>query len=410
MIILTGRLARWGAVFIVLLACVLGTTEGQPPTGQIMQKRLEPLLHWVTKNWVNDAGQSAPYLTTKEASDLDNEVRLGAKILKFRDGTYARAIHKQYPEVCGPATLTIILKQIGISDPPRTAGPGTFAAPRRPVSMPRDVDREGTETVDVGYGGSMEHLMWLGYHSRRLNIDGNSWNAGRTNFMSREGVLEVAPTSRQKAAFDGNRLDYYPGAYVPAWMWHGPAVGYMSGDDYYTGLTGVMNYIFSGGRNGPWRDAMPLTLRGDSDAEVVAYRRVIKGFIDHGLSIACGVEDGGHFNALIGYRGSVEPASAQFFVYTADPLDGWGRSPDNQPLTWRRILVSRDNLRSGKKLLVSIICWNHHAEGGADVQFRRGGWAELVDRQNGNSWLTGSDRQPPARDPLNDPLARPLER
>jgi hypothetical protein len=313
--------------------------------------------------------------------------------------------------VCGPATLAIVLKQLGVSDPPRPpADPTRAMAPRRPVLVQQDVDREGTATVDVGYAGSMEHLMWLGYHRRRMNIDGNSWNAGRTDFMSDRGVLETAPTSRTKAAFDGARLDYFAGTSIPSWMWHGPAVGYMSGDDYYTGLTGVMNYIFSGGREGPWRDAMPLSLNARTDDDLVAFRRIIKGFIDNGISIVCGVEDGGHFNALIGYRGSVSPASAEFYVYTADPLDGWGRSPDNQPLTWRRILVSRDNLRANKKLLVSLICWNHHASGGAGVKFRRGAWAELVDRQNGNSWLTGRDRQPPVRDPLGDPLARPLER
>ncbi len=32
----------------------------------------------------------------------------------------------------------------------------------------------------------------------------------------------------------------------------------MSWDDYYTGLTGIINYIFSGGRNSPWRDPMLL--------------------------------------------------------------------------------------------------------------------------------------------------------
>jgi hypothetical protein len=70
----------------------------------------------------------------------------------------------------------------------------------------------------------------------------------------------------------------------------------------------------------------------------------------------------------------------------------------------------RDNLGAAKKLLVSIICWNHHAEGGADVQFRRSHWANIVDRQAGHAWLTGRSRQPNERDPLHSPMARPAER
>ncbi len=80
------------------------------------------------------------------------------------------------------------------------------------------MDRKGTATINVGYSGYMEHLMCMGYHRRPLNIDGNSRDAGRTQFMSREGVLVTTPPSRQKAAFDGTRLDYYAGAAIPSRM------------------------------------------------------------------------------------------------------------------------------------------------------------------------------------------------
>jgi hypothetical protein len=135
---------------------------------------------------------------------------------------------------------------------------------------------------------------------------------------------------------------------------------------------------------------MPLMLDARTDADVVAFRRIIKGFIDNGISLVCAVEENHHFNALIGYRGSVSPATEPFYVYTADPLDGWGRSnPANQPLTWRRVDLVRENMNAGKKLFTALLCWNHHAAGGANAQFRRGNWASLVDGQNGNSWLTG---------------------
>jgi hypothetical protein len=171
-----------------------------------------------------------------------------------------------------------------------------------------------------------------------------------------------------------------------------------------------MNYLLSGGRSDPWRDAMPLPFNGNNDAEVIAYRRIVKAFIDHNISLVCGVEDGHHFNALIGYKGAVSPASAPFYIYTADPLDGWGRSEFRQPLRWRRINLVAGNLRSGNKLLTGTIAWNQHAEGGADVKFRPSKWGYQVDGENGNNWLCGRSRRPAPSDPLSDPLAAPLLR
>jgi hypothetical protein len=381
---------------------ISAATEIQTPQLQLKRKNIPALTHWLTRTWVNKNGVAAQYETSSEASDLDYDVRLGAKILKFRDGTYARAIHKQYPKVCGPASLAIVLKQLGISDPKR-----------RNTFMPRDVDGTGARNVDVGYPGSMEHIMWLGYHRHRLEAGESRWNNGNADsFMSADGVLVTKPQPilrplaiRTKADFDKTRLNYYAGDHVPMWMWNGPAVGCAHGRDTSTGLTGIMNYFFSGGRNRPWRDAIPLMLDAGTDADVVAFRRIIKGFIDNGISLVCAVEDNNHFNAIIGYRGSVSPASEPFYVYTADPLDGWGRSdPANQPLTWRRVVLVRENLSTGNMLFTALVCWNHHAAGGANTQFRKGTWAGLVDGQNGNSWLTGNDRQPRKQDPLSDPL------
>jgi hypothetical protein len=129
----TGRVAGWSAGIILLMAFVLATAGGQLLPGQLTKKSVPALTHWFQKRWVNKNGVAAKYETTSEASDLDREVRLGAKILKCRDGTYPRTIHKQYPQVCGPASLAIVLKQLGITDPPRSPNPnpGTIAAPRR---------------------------------------------------------------------------------------------------------------------------------------------------------------------------------------------------------------------------------------------------------------------------------------
>lgn len=364
-------------------------------------------------HWAAKYDNGARWDTTSHSSDLDREVILGAKILKYRSGRYVHTLHKQYPKACGPAALAMVLKQLGITDPPRRKpGNPRLALARRRWVVRRDVDIQGSETVDVGYAGSMEHLMWLGYHRKRLGLDQGIWNNGDARFMDTNGVLNTGDSGHARSQLAvGRDMAYLRFTQIPSWMWRGPAVGCGGEDDYYTGLTGIMNYIFSGGRNGPWRDARPLKLHGRNDAEVVAYRRIIKGFIDHNISLVIGVDNRGHFNTIIGYRGAVSPARAPFHIYTADPLNGWGRSDaSRQPLTWRRISAVAGNMRAGKGLICTIICWNHHAAGGADVAFRRSGWATTVDRQNGTAWLTGRDRQPHSRDPLSDRLARRAER
>ncbi|MCA9027422.1 MAG: hypothetical protein KDA86_19590 [Planctomycetaceae bacterium] len=373
--------------------------------------RVLPVSEWTTKNH-----NGAPWDTTSNPRDLDNDVRLGAHILKFDDGQYVQTVHKQYPSSCGPASLAMTLKQLGIAHaesrlPFRPGEPRRKPSGHRAYPVKRDVDNEGDETVNVGYRGSMEHLMWLGYRRHRMGLDMTSWNAGNNQFMTTAGVLNTADSSQPVSFLEsGNDMDYLSTAMIPAWLWNGPAVGCGGSSSYYTGLPGIMNYIFSGDRNGPWRDARPLYLNGNNDAEVVAARRVIKGFIDHNISVVCGVDSGGHFNTVIGYRGDVSPASADFWVYTADPLNGWGRSEERQPGTWRRMLVNQQSLNGDSGLFMAMIVWNQHAAGNASVNFRPDNWAQEVDRLNGNNWLTGSTWRPHDRDPLNDSEAQTADR
>jgi hypothetical protein len=218
----TGRTVGWSVGIILLIASALITAEGQTPRAQLTKKKIPVLTRWLTRTWVNGSGAAAQYHTSSEASDLDYDVRLGAKILKYRDGTYARAIHKQYPQVCGPASLAIVLKQLGISDPTR-----------RNTFMPQDVDWAGARNVDVGYPGSMEHIMWLGYHRHRLETGNSGWNNGNAgSFMSVGGVLVtksqpiLRPLAvRTKGEFAKTRLNYYAGEHVPMWMWNGRPSG-----------------------------------------------------------------------------------------------------------------------------------------------------------------------------------------
>jgi hypothetical protein len=361
-------------------------------------------------SWTAKQHNASTYDTTSSAADLNFEVMRGARILKLDDGSYVQTLHKQYPSSCGPASLAMVLRQLGISREPAAVRMHEL---RRIGDMPgflhRDVDIEGEERVQIGYDGSMEHLMWLGYHRKRLLREHTRWNDGDSTFMTVGGVLNTAASDLEKGflALDGD-MDYLSFTHIPGWLWRGRAVGCGGSTNYHGGLTGIMNYIYSGRRDGPWRDARPLFLYGNTDSEVVATRRIIKGFIDHGIAVVAGVDSGGHFNTVIGYRGVVEPVESPFWVYTADPLNGWGRSEERQPGTWRRILVTAENLYANEGILMALIIWNHHAEGGAAADFRPGEWAQAVDRANGNNWLTGN--LPPAVDPLSDPLSRRAER
>jgi hypothetical protein len=344
-------------------------------------------------DWVTRHHNEAPWDTTGAPADLDAEVALGARILQYADGTYVHAVHRQYPQACGPAALGMVLRQLG------------FDEPRRPLELPRNVDAlPGAEraTVDVGYFGSMEHLMWLGYHRARLQSGGAEWNADDPLFLAPSGELNTAPGNGKAATLGPNgELDYLglgkPGR-IPEWLWRGPAVGTGGDSDSSSGLPGIMNYLVAGAWGKGCRDARPLTAFSRTDDEVRAFRRIVKGFVDHGISLLLGVESGGHFNVVIGYRGDTEDMDQPFFLYTADPLDGWGRPDGRLPGRWRRLKAVKENLFNGSKLLYQYVCWNQHLNGGCD----EGGWAREGDRLNRNDWLCG--RPVPAEDPLRDPL------
>ncbi|MGD8239072.1 MAG: hypothetical protein PVH68_11000 [Armatimonadota bacterium] len=354
-----------------------------------------PLLAMAPANaeWLTKYHEEAPWDTTSDPADLDAEVAAGARILQYADGTYVRAIHRQYPQACGPATLAMVLKQLG------------FARPDEPLRLPANVDHlpgSPGPTVDVGYVGSMEHIMWLGYHRARLIPERGRWNGDDPEFMSPAGDLnsDIGKASVSTLAPDGEMdyLAFADGGRVPNWLWRGKAVGTRGDGNGWEGLPGIMNYIVAGMWRRGCRDARPLTAFSRSDDEVRAFRRIVKGFIDHQTAIVLGMESGGHFNALIGYRGDTEDVEHPFFIYTADPLDGWGRPEARLPGRWRRMNAIGQHMFNGRKLIYQYVCWHQHLEGGCEP----GGWAHEVDRKNGNNWLCG--RPVPADDPIGDPL------
>jgi hypothetical protein len=329
---------------------------------------------WITKAHVDkDTGKTGLWDTTDIIADMDNEVLLGAKILKFANGEYVHAPKHQYGSTCGPASFEMVLMQMG------------YDRPGQPMSLPQDVDMvPGTfmPEVDVGHFGSQEHLMWLGYHRRRLGAGDANWNGDELRFMSTDGMLLTNIVSGQ-----------------PAWCKYGRGIGTKGESNGYWGLPGIMNYIIAKAWKRGCDDARPKFYYAQ-DRSAIVFRRTVKGFIDNGISLIVCVESRGHFNALIGYLGDTEDLSKPFYIYTADPLDGWGRPYDRQPLRWRRINAIKSNFLYESGLITALVIWNQHLNGGC----LPGGWAYEIDQANMDNTLCG--RPNPVQDPLNDPMAK----
>ncbi len=301
----------------------------------------------------------------------------------WRNGGEALATtHKQYGSTCGPTSLNMVMEHLGLADHSRR------------LYFSRDCDQlanpvssagwaAGT-AVDVGYHLSMEHIMYEGYHRAR-ELD-SSWNPGNTNFMDASGRLNTT---------DGGQGDFFEIQYnignvswnsgtqtttgrVQRWTEHGAAVG-CSDANTSRGLPYVANKFALG-----TPDAWPVSTSiggGATFASLDHLKEVIKGFIDHDIPLVVAVESGRHFNTLIGYweRGG------SFYVYTADPLDGWGRPFYCKPMRWRKILLGPNALPGGAEVIVGLIFYGH-----ADAGCYGGHpWARDIDRGFGRDTLCG---------------------
>ncbi len=346
-----------------------GTAFGDDAT---LTTEVEGLNYWEHKYYSTDA---VPWDTTSSIRDMDAEAALGAVLIKYPGGIYVSAEYHQYGSTCGPSSLTMVLKALG------------YTKPSVMVSVPVDVDElpgSGGETCSANFFGSMEHIMWLGYHNHRRWDE--SWNWDDTRFMSTDGILNTNWLSTKSCW---------------AWWWYGGAVGWGAENNNFQGLIGVMNYCFANRYGLGCRDALPYATHSYDDAWVTAFKRMVKGFVDHGIPNVLAIESGGHFNVLMGYRGDPENSLEPFYIYTADPLDGWGRGAATQPGTWRRIQVTQQSMKNGSGLIVSYACWNQHLNGGCDTN----GWATEVDRLNGTELLTG--RPVPQTDIRGDAISQP---
>jgi hypothetical protein len=298
------------------------------------------------------------------------------------------ATHKQYGNSCGPTSLNMIFEHSGAAN----------RALRRWYQ--RDLDIAGTAplmakwwpdvAVDVGYHLSMEHIMWEWFHEKR-RIDPN-WSEG-SNFIDSQGRLNTQdalsgwlPNDHQGWFYDicyeiGNvRWNASTGRAtgpVQKWLKHSPAVGWK----YYNaneGLPFVANK-FSDGRN----DAYPVQITigsGGRFKSMAHLQAVIEGFINNDIPLVVAVENGGHFNVLIGYW----RAGSTYYVYTAEPLDGWGRPFYGKPMRWRRMILSNNLLPSGTGTLAGMMLHGHAVRRGVAAD-----WAQKIDRDYGSNLLCG---------------------
>jgi hypothetical protein len=137
---------------------------------------------------------------------------------------------------------------------------------------------------------------------------------------------------------------------------------------------------------------------GGNFASLNRLKEVIRGFIDHNIPLTIGVENGGHFNTLMGYW-DVGP---YFYVYTADPLDGWGRLFSKKPMRWRRMLLTPETLPGGAKCIVSMMLYGYAGSA----------WAHNIDARFDPDILTGYLSSMPDFYPFfieRRPGRRPLE-
>jgi len=305
-------------------------------------------------------------------------------------------IHKQYGDTCGPASLAMVMSYTGLADTrTRMFFDRDLNQPANPVNAP--VWNAAT-MVDVGYKLSMEHIMYEGYH-RYFSIPEDGWPPNDPDFISGgsletddhpqgatpcDGTVHFESGAYYEIAYDIGEVDYNSTTrtttgLVQKWTYHGPAVGTYCDGCTDRGLPFVAN------KYTPWvEDAYPIDTsigKRGRFASLAHLITVIKAFIDHNLPLVVALERGGHFNTIVGY----ESTASGFSIYTADPLDGYGRPWENKPMRWRKIPLNENAVKGKAGVVVALILFGH-AQGGCGSGTV---WAEEIDNRYHRDILCG---------------------
>lgn len=268
-------------------------------------------------------------------------------------------VHKQYGQSCGPSSLNMVVEQLGFADQSRAA-----------LSAPRDIDGSPVwPVVALGYHGSAEHILYEGFRNERASDA--TWNNDTLQCMTQQGVLNTS--AGRTRAFYGITYDLgvTNGNGAPAAPRWAEACGAVGGSN----LISVADQL-----NPSHDDARSFSTATDGSGaldDMSHLRDIIRAFVDHGIPMVAAVEAGGHFNTIVGYW---ERADG-FFIYLADPLDGWGRPFYSKPMRWRRIALDASVTRTGSRLFDGLTVYGH----GAACQGLS--WARAIDLRYRNNLL-----------------------
>ncbi len=301
-------------------------------------------------------------------------------------GSPLYAAHKQYPASCGPTSLAMVMSDLGLAD---TSKRLFFSRDLQDPAIALDTTVWDPATaVDVGYTLSMENIMYEGYHQYFASDPDWKNRVNSNDFLEDEHLLNTADHMgghdgpHYQIRYDIGHVDWNPATKVTVgrvqkWTEYSPAVGLGAQGVTDEGLAYVANKFA-----GSHPDAYPADTRfngGAKFASLAHFKAVVRGFIDHNIPVVLVVESGGHFNTLMGYWDS----SAGFYIYTADPLDGWGRPFYGKPMRWKKIRVTDAPFRVGA--VAGMMFFGHSKTGCGSAT----AWARKIDSDYGRNSLCG---------------------
>jgi hypothetical protein len=321
--------------------------------------------------------------------------------------------HKQYANSCGPTSLNMVMEYFGLTDHSQKLYFSHFL--HAPLESVDKSHWDAGIAVDVGYKLSMEHIMYEGFW--KLRNDDPTWFHPKDDltdfpFMDSAGFLNNSAGTGEDGnppetchdgidnGSDGLIDDRDPDCDL---LLDGTfyEIQYNIGDyNWYSHLMEGMGRLQMwtrwspgvGGNELPWvanihspfwwldANYLDIEIGPGKDFENIEHvKAVIKGFIDQKIPLVAVVDNRGHFNTLMGYWEHGD----DFYIYTADPLDGWGRPFHNKPMRWRKMLLTID--AADARVFIGFVKY-----GIKTVDCVTAGWAKEIDTRFSSSSLCSS--------------------